>query len=121
MAPTWFFKGRSGLIPETLCLYCRTSAHLMESSGLSSDSPSSNIESHTLGTLNDGHMGLVGVDSIMMAHRWDGSPNAHRLGRVPQSLLLTKIKDVATADSQRHGRDEMQLPRALTQHLDLGN
>jgi len=43
---------------------------------------------------------------------------AHRLGRVPQSLFFTRIRDVAIADSQRHGRDEMELPRAWTQHLD---
>jgi hypothetical protein len=39
--------------------YCRTLACVMESSESSSDSTPSDSGSHTLGTLDDGHMGLV--------------------------------------------------------------
>jgi hypothetical protein len=52
-----FFEGCLGLVPRTLCLYCRTLARVMESSGSSSDSPPSDIGSH-IRTLVDGQMGL---------------------------------------------------------------
>jgi hypothetical protein len=52
-------EGRLGLVPKTLCLYCRTLAHVMESSGSSNDSTPSNNGSHILETLDDGQMGLV--------------------------------------------------------------
>jgi hypothetical protein len=71
----------------------------------------------TLGTLNDGHMGLVGADLVIMTHRWAGNPTGWT--EYPKEFF-TKIRDVATTDSQRHGKDEMQLRRAWMQHLDLG-
>jgi len=71
---TWFFEGCPSLVPRKLCLYYITLACVMESSGSSGDSPPLDIESHILRTLNDGMMGLVGADSIMMTHIWVGSP-----------------------------------------------
>jgi hypothetical protein len=52
-------EGRLGLVPKTLCLYCRTLACVMESSGSSSDSPPSDNGSHILRTMDDGQVGLV--------------------------------------------------------------
>jgi hypothetical protein len=52
-------EGRTRLVPKTLCLYCRTLAHVMESSGSSKDFPLLENGSHILGTLDDGNMGLV--------------------------------------------------------------
>jgi hypothetical protein len=52
-------EGRPGLVPKTLCLYYRTLARVMESSGSSSDSPPSDNDSHILRILDDGQMGLV--------------------------------------------------------------
>jgi hypothetical protein len=71
---TWLFEGHPGIVPRTLCLYCKNLACLMESSGSSSDSAPLDIDSHTLGTLKNRYMGLVRVDSVMMDHIWDGIP-----------------------------------------------
>jgi hypothetical protein len=73
MTLTWFFEGRLRLVPRMFCVYYKTLAHVMESSGAYNDSPPLDI-SHTLGTLNDGKMGLVGAYSVMMAHIWVRSP-----------------------------------------------
>ena len=50
---------RLGIIPRTFYLYCRTLSRVMESSGLSSDSPPLESGSLILRTLDDGKMGLV--------------------------------------------------------------
>jgi hypothetical protein len=73
---TWFFEGCPGLVPEHCAFIYRTMTHVMESSGSSSDSQPSYINSHTLGTLNDGKMGLVGAYLVMMAHKWAESSYA---------------------------------------------
>jgi hypothetical protein len=52
-------EGRPGLVPRTLCFYCKTLARVMESSGSSSDSPPLDNGSHILRTLDSGQIGLV--------------------------------------------------------------
>jgi hypothetical protein len=48
--------------------YCRTLAHVMESSESSSDSTPLDSGSHTLGTLDDGQMGLVLSRLVVMPY-----------------------------------------------------
>jgi hypothetical protein len=76
MALTWFFEGHPRLSPRTLYPYCRTLARVMQSSESPNDLLPSDMSSHILRTLDDGQMGLVLEDLVMMAHRWDESPHA---------------------------------------------
>jgi hypothetical protein len=50
--------------------YCGTLAHVMEINESSNDSTPSDSGSHTLGTLDDGHMGLVLSKLVIMPHTW---------------------------------------------------
>jgi hypothetical protein len=112
MALTWFFEGRPRLSPRTLCPYCRTLACVMQSSESPSDLAPSDMSSHIFRTLDDGQMGLVLADLVMMAHRWDESPH---VGQCTLGLITHWIEDVAAVDNQIPCRDEMQPPPPWTQ------
>jgi hypothetical protein len=71
----------------------------MESNGSSSDSPPLDIGSRILKTLNDGHMGLGLSRSIHCGTHVGWMP--HMLGKLPQHLFFTKVRDIAATDSQR--------------------
>jgi len=81
--PEMVLEGCHGIAPRTLCLYCRTLAHVMERSG----SPPSNIASHILETLDDGHIGFDWEILIIFPLIWDGSPQVWK--NTPK-LLCTK-------------------------------
>jgi hypothetical protein len=57
--PDMVLEGHPRIVPRTLCLYCRTLAHVMERNGSSSDSQPSQIGSHIIRTFDDEYMGLV--------------------------------------------------------------
>ena len=113
----WFFEEIHGLVPRTLCLYCRSWARVMESSGSSSDSSPSNIGSHILRTLDDGHMGL-GL-SRSTRYRTLMGQKPHMLGKVNQGLFTHMMEDVVVEVTQESFRDEKQPSSPWTQHIEV--
>jgi hypothetical protein len=96
MALTWFFEGRPRLAPTTLCPYCKNLARVMQSSESPSDLAPSDMSSHILRTLDNGQMGLVLADLVMMAHKWVESPHA---GQCTSGLVSHWIEGVVAVES----------------------
>jgi hypothetical protein len=96
MALTWFFEGRPRLSPRTLCSYCRTLARVMQSSESPSDLAPSEISSHIFRTLDNGQMGMVLTDFVMMTDRRAEIPHA---GQRTPGIITHWIEDVAAFDS----------------------
>jgi hypothetical protein len=75
MALTWFFEGHPRISPRTLCPYCNILAHVMQSDESPTVLAPSKMGSHIFKTLDNGQMGLVLTDLVMMAHKCTKSPH----------------------------------------------
>jgi hypothetical protein len=59
-----------------LCPYCKTLARVMKSSESPNDLTPSHMSSYIFKTLDNGEMGLVLADLVMMTHKWAEIPHA---------------------------------------------
>ena len=77
---------------------------MLQSIKLSDGLTHSDIGSHIFWTLDDGSMGLILTDMVMMAHLWTGSPN---FGQCTHTLPNHLMEDVALGSDWIACKDEM--------------
>jgi hypothetical protein len=70
--------------------------HVMQSNESPCDSTTLDMGSPIFRTLDDGQMGLVLTDLVMMAHKWVEIPH---LGQCTPGLITHWIEDVSPIDS----------------------
>jgi hypothetical protein len=74
MPLTWFFEGHPKAFTQDVVPLLQDMARVMQSIESPSGSTHSDTSSHIFWTLDDGQMGLILTDIVMMAHLWAGSP-----------------------------------------------
>jgi hypothetical protein len=64
----------------------------------------SNIGSHIFKTLDDGRIGLILIDMVMVAQRWEGSQHP---GLYTPRTIMHWMEDIAQGDDWRTHRDDI--------------